>query len=72
MADWMRGIDWADVVRVEIVRVTLEGTPSCVTSAVLRLRLRDGRAVDEVARFDYVLYETLQATVRDANRDLRR
>lgn len=64
----MRDLDWADVVRVEVVRVTLEGTPSCVTSAVLRLRLRDGREIDRAVRFDHVLYETLQVMVREANR----
>lgn len=72
MAEWLTGIDPRDVVRIEIVRVTLEGTPSCVTSADLRVHLRDGRDGLSEVTFEFgFLYESLVTLVREANRGLR-
>lgn len=72
VAEWLTGIDPRDVARIEIVRVTLEGTPSCVTSAVFRVRLRDGSTVVKEAAVAGKMYETLKDDVAAANRALRR
>ena len=42
MADWLSGVDPADLIRVEIVRVTLVERPSAVGAAILRLHLASG------------------------------
>lgn len=69
----MSGVDPRNVVRIEIVRVTLEGTPSCVTRAVFRVIFADGREITKPAEFAYgVMYEALVAEVRNANRGLAR
>ena len=67
MAEWLAGIDIADLVRVEIVRVTLEGTPSAVTSAVFRLHLVDGSTVLVDTDVSGKIYETLVADVAGLN-----
>ena len=69
---WLSGIDPTDVVRIEIVRVTLEGTPSCVTRAEFDVHLREGGIVVTTVCFEFgFLYESLVAVVRDTNRLLR-
>ena len=69
---WLRGIDWRDVRRIEIVRVTLEGTPSCVVEAEYHFRLRDGRVVTRTLPVEPVIYETFVADVAALNRWLSR
>jgi hypothetical protein len=57
------------VVRIEIVRVTLEGTPSCVTREWLRVVMRSGESGVLAVPFpDGVMYEVLEDAVRAANR----
>lgn len=73
MADWLSGIDPTDLVRVELLRVTVEGTPSAVTHALVRLHLLSGTArVHPVTLDDPVIYETLADRVESLNRMLRR
>jgi hypothetical protein len=71
VAEWLSGIDPGDVVRIEIVRVTLEGTPSYVRSAAFRLHLVDGTTLVREAAVVDKMYETLKDDVAAANRALR-
>lgn len=72
MAEWLSDVDRRDVVRIEIVRVTLEGTPSCVTSAVFRLHFVDGTTRLRETVVTDKMYETLKDDVGALNRMLRR
>lgn len=72
VAEWLTGIDPGDVVRIEIVRVTLEGTPSCVTNAAFRVHLVDGTSLVKETAVADKMYETLKDDVAAANRALRR
>ena len=69
MAGWLSGIDPADVLHVDIVRMELRGRPSCVAAADLRLFLRDGETA--LARVDYEhapMYETFRDEIAAFNR----
>ena len=69
MAEWLSGVDPRDVVRIEIVRVTVEGRPSAVTKAYFAVHLRDGRTGETSLPFPGgVMYEVVEDLVRDANR----
>jgi len=70
VADWLSGIDPADVVRIEVTRVTLSGVPSCVTSARLLLHFRDGSTAPYESAFEDKIYETFRADVAALNRIL--
>lgn len=69
MTQWLSGIEPRDVVRIEIVRVTLEGTPSAVTRAWMRVVMRNGDSGVIGVPFPHgVMYEVLEDAVREANR----
>lgn len=69
MSSWLTHEALDGLRRVELTRVVLGGSPSCVTTAVLTLHYADGRAEARRVVFpDGVMYETLVDQLSGVNR----